>query len=75
MHLGDELRATCAQRRRPRASTESVSATAGSERLAHPARDQRRNQALAIGTLLLDRLDEEPEARQRFGEELEIVVG
>ena len=43
-------------------------------RLPGAARDQRHDQALAVRPLLLDRLDVEPETRQRLGEQLEIVV-
>ena len=38
-------------------------------------REQRRDQPFAIGALLLDGLDVEAEARQRFGEQLEVLVG
>ena len=38
------------------------------------AREQRCDQAVAVGTLLLHRLDVEPESGQRFREHLEVVV-
>ena len=46
----------------------------GRQRLAHAARNQRRNQTIAIGTLLLDRFDKKSETGQRLGEKLELVV-
>ncbi len=43
-------------------------------RLAQSLGDQRRDQPVAIGTLLLDRLDVEAETGQRFRQQFEIVV-
>ena len=76
-HGGFRRRASAAlranPRRRPRPSPSRAScstARASPEAL----RQQRRDQPLAVGTLLLQRLDEEPEPAQRLGEKLEVFV-
>ena len=42
--------------------------------LAQTLRQQRGNEPLPVGTLLLQRLDEEPQPTQRLGEKLEVAV-
>ena len=44
-------------------------------RFAQALREERRDQPFALGTLLLNRLDVETQLRQRFREQLEVLVG
>ena len=74
VHPGDDLRQRAAQRRDLRLDGLAAVGRRCRRRPAEAPREQRRDQAVAVGSLLLDGLDVEAQAGQRLGEQLEVVV-